>query len=80
MPVIEVSLEDLSDPEAADIFVETEGNVYFRKPRLMQSKDRTTVWQLVADGYGKPPELAGKLVRLTIADGEIGLVHEEVLK
>ena len=75
---LEVSLKGIKSPAQADIFVETEGNSYFRKPELVSRSGEMTTWRIAVDSFGGPVSLAGKSVRLTIADGETGLVHEGV--
>lgn len=77
---LEVSLKGLSSPAEADIFVEVAGNSYFRKPELVSQSGDTSTWRIAVDSYGDAVSLAGKPVRLTIADGDTGLVHEGVLQ
>jgi DsbC/DsbD-like thiol-disulfide interchange protein len=79
-PAIEMTLKGMKHPSAADVFVEAQGTSYFRKPELIGQSGDETIWRLMIDSYGKAPDLAGKPVRLTIADGETGLVHEGVLQ
>jgi len=78
--LLEVSLKGIQSPSEVDIFVETDGGSYFRKPELVGQSDEMTTWRIAVDSYGGPLSLAGKSVRLTIADGETGLVHEGVLQ
>jgi len=80
VPGLEVVLKGLQHPAATDIFVETGNSTYFRKPKLVSGNGDETVWHLVADQYGDKAPLQGKRVRLTIADGETGLVHEGELQ
>ena len=77
---LEVSLKGIKSPEDADIFVEAEGNSYFRKPELVGQSGPVSTWRIAVDSYGAAVSLIGKPVRLTIADGETGLVHEGVLQ
>lgn len=77
---LEVSLKGIRSPSKADIFVETEGNSYFRKPKLVNQSGEVTKWRIAVDSFDDSLSLAGKSVRLTIADGETGLVHEGVLQ
>jgi DsbC/DsbD-like thiol-disulfide interchange protein len=77
---LEVSLKGIRSPSQADIFVEAEGNAYFRKPELVSTADDVTVWKISVDSFGETPSLVGKPVQLTIADGETGLVHDGVLQ
>ncbi len=77
---LEVSLKGLKSPAEADIFVEVAGNSYFRKPELLSQSGDTSTWRIAVDSYGDAVSLAGKPVRLTIADGDTGLVHEGVLQ
>lgn len=77
---LEISLKGIKSPSQADIFVEADGNSYFRKPELVNQSDEMTTWRIAVDSFGGSLSLAGKSVRLTIADGETGLVHEGVLQ
>ena len=77
---LEVSLKGIRSPEDTDIFVEAAGNSYFRKPELVSRSGDTGTWRIAVDSYGDTVSLAGKTVRLTIADGDTGLVHEGVLQ
>ena len=77
---LEVSLKGIKSPTDTDIFVETVGNSYFRKPELVSHSGDTGTWRIAVDSYGDTVSLAGKSVRLTIADGDTGLVHEGVLQ
>jgi DsbC/DsbD-like thiol-disulfide interchange protein len=76
LPALEVTLNGLKASANADIFVETGNSTYFRKPELVSQNGSETVWRLIADRYGDKTPLVGQHVRLTIADGETGLVHE----
>ncbi|MEO1159631.1 MAG: hypothetical protein AAFW74_04120, partial [Pseudomonadota bacterium] len=77
---LEVSLKGIKSPAEADIFVEAAGNSYFRKPELVSQSGSTNTWRIAIDSYGDAVSLAGKPIRLTIADGDTGLVHEGVLQ
>lgn len=77
---LEISLRGIQSPSEADIFIEADGNSYFRKPELVDQSDEMTTWRIAIDSTGGQDTLAGKSVRLTIADGETGLVHEGVLQ
>lgn len=77
---LEVSLKGIRSPADADIFVEAAGNSYFRKPEMVSRSGDTGTWRIAVDNYGDAVSLAGKTVRLTIADGDTGLVHEGVLQ
>lgn len=79
-PALEVSLTGLRSPGDADIFVEADGVSYFRKPELISQSGSVSTWRIAIDSSGGAVALAGKPVRLTIADGETGLVHEGVLQ
>ena len=72
----------IKSPAEADIFVEAAGDSYFRKPELISTSDNgdSATWRIAIDSYGEAVSLAGKPVRLTIADGDTGLVHEGVLQ
>ncbi len=77
---LEVSMTGIKSPAEADIFVEAAGNSYFRKPELISHSGDRGTWRIAIDSYGEAVSLAGKPVRLTIADGAAGLVHEGVLQ
>ncbi len=77
---LEVSLKGIRSPADADIFVEAAGNSYFRKPELVSQSGDVGTWRIAVDSYGDAVSLAGKSIRLTIADGGTGLVHEGVLQ
>lgn len=77
---LEVSMTGIKSPAEADIFVEAVGNAYFRKPELISKSDNGGTWRIAIDSSGEAVSLAGKPVRLTIADGDTGLVHEDVLQ
>ncbi len=77
---LEVSLKGIRSPADADIFVEAAGNSYFRKPEIVSQSGDIGTWRIAVDNYGDAVSLAGKTVRLTIADGDTGLVHEGVLQ
>ena len=77
---LEVSLKGIRSPAEADIFVEAAGNSYFRKPELVSQSGGVNTWRIAIDRYGDDVSLAGKPIRLTIADGDTGLVHEGVLQ
>ena len=77
---LEVSLKGIKSPAQTDIFVEADGHFYFRKPELVSQSDEMTTWRIAVDSFGGPVSLAGKSVRLTIADGDTGLVHQGVLQ
>lgn len=77
---LEVSLKGIRSPADADIFVEVAGNSYFRKPEMVSQSGAIGTWRIAVDNYGEAVSLAGKTVRLTIADGDTGLVHEGVLQ
>jgi len=77
---LEVSMTGIKSPAEADIFVEADGSSYFRKPRLISESGNTSTWRIAIDKHGEAVSLAGKPVRLTISDGDTGLVHEGVLQ
>ena len=77
---LEVSLKGIRSPAEADIFVEAAGNAYFRKPEMVSQSGDIGTWRIAVDSYGDAVSLAGKSIRLTIADGDTGLVHEGVLQ
>ncbi len=77
---LEVSMTGIKSPAEADIFVEAAGDSYFRKPELISQSGNGGTWRIAIDSYGEAVSLAGKSVRLTIADGDTGLVHEGVLQ
>jgi DsbC/DsbD-like thiol-disulfide interchange protein len=77
---LEVSLKGIRSPADTDIFVEAAGNSYFRKPELVSQSGDTGTWRIAVDSYGDAVSLAGKPVRLTVADGDTGLVHEGMLQ
>jgi DsbC/DsbD-like thiol-disulfide interchange protein len=77
---LEVSLKGIRSPADADIFVEVAGNSYFRKPEMVSQSGDIGTWRIAVDSYGDAVSLAGKSIRLTIADGDTGLVHEGVLQ
>ena len=77
---LEVSLKGIRSPADADIFVEAAGNAYFRKPEMVSRSGDIGTWRIAVDNSGDAVSLAGKSVRLTIADGDTGLVHEGVLQ
>ena len=77
---LEVSIRGIHSPSETDIFVEADGSSYFRKPELVGQSDEMTTWRIAVDSIGDPVSLVGKSVRLTIADGETGLVHEGMLQ
>ena len=77
---LEVSLKGVRSPADADIFVEVAGNSYFRKPKMVSQSGDIGTWRIAVDSYGDAVSLAGKSIRLTIADGDTGLVHEGVLQ
>ncbi len=76
---LEVSITGIKSPAEADIFVEAADNSYFRKPELISQSSNAGTWRIAIDSH-EAVSLAGKPVRLTIADGDTGLVHEAVLQ
>jgi DsbC/DsbD-like thiol-disulfide interchange protein len=77
---LEVKLAGVEDPSKVDIFVESGGVAYFRKPELVSSHDDQTEWRLTADMVQPGQQVSGLSLRLTISDGESGLVHETLVQ
>jgi len=79
-PVLEITVEGLADPTNADIFAETDGNAYFRKPELAGSSSGEATYRLRIDGLADPDSLKGKPLHLTIATGGTNIAHEGLVQ
>jgi len=75
-PALEVALDGVEDPAATDIFVETGTTAYLRRPELVSQANGAAIYRLIVDGLPAGTSLKGKPVRLTIAAGKTGLVHD----
>ena len=75
-PELRIELAGDLDPSKVDIFVEGIDKAYFRAPELIKRAPAGSLWRLKADGVSNANELRGKIVRVTVAFGQTGLVQD----